>query len=130
MRGRIHVTTAPASSPTATPPTDTATNCQAAVGSENAPVTAAATAKRYATSAIASFTRLSPSRIVTNRRGTRSLFSTLVAAIASGGETIAPSTNASGQFIPGINIRATVATTTVVNSVRPTDSSPIGRRLA
>ncbi len=72
-----------------------------ALAKENEPVTTAATAKRYATSAVASLTRLSPSKIVTIRRGTFSRSAIAVAAIASGGEMIAPKTNpaASGSFM-------------------------------
>ncbi len=49
---------------------------------------------------VASFTRLSPSRIVTIRRGTPSRWAMDVAAIASVGETMAPSTKAAGHDSP------------------------------
>ena len=58
------------------------------------PETAATTATRSATSAVASLTRLSPSTIVTIRRGTPSRREIAVAAIGSVGATTAPSTNA------------------------------------
>ncbi len=83
----------PTASPMIIPPAATSKNRAHAWGSENAPVTTAATAKRYATSAVASFTRLSPSRMVTIRRGTFRRSAMAVAAIASGGEMMAPSTN-------------------------------------
>lgn len=53
-----------------------------------------------------------------------------VAATASGGETIAPSTSATGQLNPGMTIRATAATPAVVASTSPTARSMIGRRFA
>ena len=55
---------------------------------------------------------------------------TAVAATASGGDTIAPSTNATGQLMPGTTAWATQATAVVVTTTRPTASSAIGRRLA
>src|SRR5215467_4587756 len=57
----------------------------------NIPNTNAPTAARYRIRAVASFTRLSPSRIVTTRRGTPSRPTTATADTASGGDTIAPS---------------------------------------
>ena len=98
--------------------------------SENVPVIAAAIAKRYATRAVASLTRLSPSRIVTTRRGTPSRWKIVVAATASGGATMAPSANAAAQPRPGISAWATTATMIVVVRTSPTDSRPIARRLA
>ena len=53
-------------------------------------------------SAVASFSRLSPSRIVTIRRGTARRAATAVAAISSGGATIAPSAMATAHGMPGI----------------------------
>ena len=75
-------------------------------------------------SALASLSRLSPSRIVSRRCGGLSGRSTAVAAAASGGETIAPSAMAGAHAIPGTSARATNATATVV---RPT---PTTTRLA
>src|SRR6476661_329951 len=74
--------------------------------------------------------RLSPSRIVTTRRGTPRRWSTAVAATASGGATIAPSVSATGQAMSGISTCATAATMTVVNSTRPMASNRIGRAFA
>ena len=64
---------------------------------EKLPETTATTAKRYATSAVASLIRLSPSTIVTRRRGTPKRRAMAVAAIGSVGDTMAPSTNAELQ---------------------------------
>ena len=61
--------------------------------------TIAATAERRHTIAVASLTRLSPSRIVTIRRGIPTLFAIAVAATASGGATTAPSASAAGNEI-------------------------------
>ena len=68
--------------------------------------------------------------MVTTRRGTLSRWVTAVAATASGGDTIAPSTNATCQLIPGMNVCATQATAVVVATTRPMASSAIGRLLA
>ncbi len=118
----------PTRSPSATPPTETRTNDTLAWASENVPVIAAAMANRYATSAVASFTRLSPSRIVTTRRGTPSRWKIAVAATASGGATIAPRAKAAGQPRPGMSAWATSATAAVVVRTSPTDRRPIARR--
>jgi hypothetical protein len=68
--------------------------------------------------------------MVTSRRGTLSRCVTAVAATASGGETIAPRTNATGQLIPGITACAIQATAVVVTTTRPIASSVMGRVLA
>ena len=68
--------------------------------------------------------------MVTIRRGIFRRWVTAVAATASGGDTIAPSTNATGQLIPGISACATHATAVVVTTTRPMASSAIGRLLA
>ncbi len=94
----------------------------------NAPVTAAATAVRYSTSADASLMRLSPSRITTTRRGTGSRETMAAAATASGGETIAPNATATAQGIPGRSAWIATATAPVVARTNPTASSPMGRR--
>ena len=80
--------------------------------------------------AVASLTRLSPSRIVTTRGGTPSRRKIAVAATASGGATMAPSAKATAGSRNGMMARATSPTTSVVNSTRPTASSAIGRALA
>ena len=101
-----------------------------ASASEKTPVAAAAIANRYATRAVASLTRLSPSRIVTTRRGTPSRWKIAVAATASGGATIAPRANAAGQPMPGMSVWATTATMTIVVRTRPIERRPIARRFA
>ena len=62
--------------------------------------TAAATATFRATSAVASLNRLSPSRMLTIRRGAPTRRITAVAAAGSVGETMAPSANAIAQGRP------------------------------
>ena len=57
----------------------------------------AATAVFSATSAVASLTRLSPSRIDTTRRGIPTRRAIAVAATASGGATTAPSAKAAAS---------------------------------
>ena len=64
------------------------------------------------------------------RLGTLRRCRTEVAATASGGETIAPSTNAAGQPIAGMAAWATQATTVVVATTSPTARRTMGRRLA
>src|SRR3989454_836440 len=120
----------PTASPTMIPPAPTSRNRRPAWTNENVPVTAAATATRYATIAAASFTMLSPSRIVTRRRGSGRRLRKVVAAATSGGDTTAPRANADAQGNPGTARRATQATTAVTNSTWPTPSNRIGRRLA
>src|SRR3989454_2103492 len=120
----------PTASPTTIPPAPTSRNRRPAWTNENVPVTAAATATRYATIAAASFTMLSPSRIVTRRRGSGRRLRKAVAAATSGGDTTAPRANADAQGNPGTARRATQATTAVTNSTWPTPSNRIGRRLA
>lgn len=87
----------PTTSPTMAPPSPVTTKLPAALQSEKLPATTAATASRYATSAVASLMSPSPSRIVVTSRGAPRGRSTAVAATGSVGETIAPSTNASGH---------------------------------
>ncbi len=77
---------------------------------------------------MASFTRLSPSRMVTICRGSRSRCAIAVAAMASGGETIAPSTRATGHAIPGTSAWTAAATAVVVAMTSPTARSVIEKR--
>ena len=98
--------------------------------SENEPVTTAATATRYRTSPLPSFTRLSPSTIVTSLRGTPSRRAIDVAASGSVGETIAPRTNALAHERSSMTACATTATPTVVTITSPIARSPIGLTLA
>jgi hypothetical protein len=78
---------------------------------------------------VASLTRLSPSRIVTMRRGTPRRWATVVAAIASVGETIAPRTKAAAHGSPATAC-TTAATTKVVINTRPTARSEIALTFA
>src|SRR5262245_21222776 len=66
--------------------------------------------------------------IVSIRRGTPSFLIIAVAAEASGGETIAPSRNATGHGTPGASMCSAVATRTVVKRTRPNASRKIARR--
>ena len=90
---------------------------------------AAATAVRYSTSAVPSLTRLSPSRIVTTRRGRPIRWAVAETATGSVGETITPRTKAIGHGSP-ITACPTTATVTVVSSTSPTERKTIGLRLA
>ena len=68
--------------------------------------------------------------MVTMRRGIFRRRVISVAATASGGETTAPSTNATDQVMPGTTACATSATPDMLAMTRPTASKPIARRLA
>ena len=105
-------------------------NCRSVSLQTKVPVTTAPIAVRYSTSAVASLTKLSPSRIVTRRRGMPSRRAMAVAATASGGETMAPSMMAAAQLSPGNSQCAMAATAAVVAKTSPTASMEIGRRLA
>ena len=54
----------------------------------------------------------------------------MVAATASGGETIAPSTKAAAQGMSGMRSFKVAPTASVVAITRPIASSPIGRMFA
>ena len=62
---------------------------------------------RNATSAVASLSRLSPSRMETMRRGIPTFRAIVVAATASGGDTTAPSASAAAMLMSGITHQAT-----------------------
>jgi len=109
------------------PPTTLTTKRHEACQSENVPVITAVTAKPYATSAVASLIRLSPSMIATSRRGTPSLEAMAVAATASVGATIAPITKHVGQERPEIPSWQAAATVTIVTSTRPMARNDSGR---
>ncbi len=68
----------------------------------------------------------SPSTIETTRRPTPRRRAIVDAAIGSVGETIAPSVNAAAHGIPSTTECATTATTTIVTSTSPTESTAIG----
>ena len=67
--------------------------------------------------------------IVSRRRGALSSRRIVAGATGSVGETIAPSTNPTGQGRP-IRRCATAATATMVTTTSPTEFSAIGRRFA
>ena len=125
-----HDPTTPTISPITMPATTTTTNEASALWSRNGMPSATPTAVRYATRAVASLRRLSPSRIVMTRRGAPRFRKTAVAAIASGGATMAPSANAAANPISGTAALTTTATMVAVNSTSPIASSRIGRVLA
>src|SRR4029453_9595170 len=81
-------------------------------------------------SALASFSRLSPSRIVRIRCGGRNGRSTAVAATASGGATTAPSAIAAAHGIVGMSVWTTTATAAVVNPTANTTRLVTGSQLS
>src|SRR5215211_3241224 len=81
-------------------------------------------------SAVASFRRLSPSRIVRMRCGGRNGRSTAVAATASGGATTAPSAIAADHGIAGTSVWTTIATAAVVKPTANTTSAVTGPQLS
>src|SRR5437879_12363468 len=109
----------PTASPTMIPPAPTSRNRRPAWTNENVPVTTAATATRYATIAAASFTMLSPSRIVTRRRGSGRRLRQDVAAATSGGDTTAPRANADAPGNTGTARDAHQATTAATDRHEP-----------
>ena len=127
-RRRISASSQPAARPTSTPPAAPSTNSTLASISEKLPPSAAAAANLYATRAVPSLMRLSPSSTDTTRRGASWRRAIAVAAIGSVGATIAPSVNAAAHDRPSIRTCATTATAHIVASTRPTASSEIGRR--
>ncbi len=129
-RPRTNTIAQPATRPMTTPPALTTTKLSAAFPSEKAPLTAAITARRYATSEVASFMSDSLSRMITTRRGRPSRCAMAVAASASVGETMAPRAKATAHGTPDASVCTTTATMTVVASTSPTARSPIGRALA
>jgi hypothetical protein len=127
---RIWATIHPTASPIATPPAASTTNFRAAWGSEKLPATTAATATRYATSAVASLKRPSPSMALTIRRGASRRRMIVAAASGSVGDTIAPRTNAASHGRPGTSVCAAQATAHMVTSTSPTVLSVRARTLA
>jgi hypothetical protein len=85
---------------------------------------------RRATRAVASLSRLSPSRIDTMRRGIPTRRAIVVAATASGGDTTAPSASAAATLMSGITHHATSPTPTVVKATAPTARIPMAWVLA
>jgi len=83
---------------------------------------------------MASLTRLSPSSTTSKRLGTPKRWKIAVAATASVGETIAPSTkhagHDNGMAAPAVAQCATTATAPVVTSTRPVANSTIADKFA
>src|SRR5687768_14634728 len=73
-------------------------------------VMTAAMANRKTTNEEASFSRLSPSAILTRSRGAFTFLMMLVAEMASGGDTMPPSKNPRASVKPGINALEKMAT--------------------
>ena len=92
---RTGVRTAATARPTATPTTIARRKSPPAPRTVALPARATSAVRRV-TSAVASLNRLSPSRMVTIRRGMPTRRATAVAATASGGATTAPSASAAG----------------------------------
>ena len=128
-RERTHETTKPVRKPTPVP-TSTATTKSTPISGGETTLTIAAIDALRATSAVASFSRLSPSRIVTTRRGSPSRPAIAVTAIASVGAITAASANAAASVIDGISAKAANPTVTTVNATSPTDSSRMLSRRA
>ncbi len=118
----------PAASPTSRPPTPLQMNFKPASASEKLPLTTAATATLYRTSAVQSLVRFSPSITASMRCGAPIRRRISAGATASVGETTAPSTNASAQPRP-IAWWATKATASIVARTTPIESRAIGRAL-
>ena len=93
-RLRILASTIATTRPTTTPPPAARRKSRPTCTTVGTTSGSAAIAVRRQTSAVASFSRLSPSRIVTTRRGRPTCWAIAVAATASGGATTAPSANA------------------------------------
>jgi hypothetical protein len=89
-------------SPQPTPPTTIQTNCKAALGTSNIPVVTAMMANCMMMSDVASFSKLSPSKIVETRFGILTNLVMALALTASGGDTMPPSKNPNASVKPGI----------------------------
>ena len=114
----------PSPAPRATPPTAARANSprpSAIVTPVPTVVVAIATASstRKSVSAVASLSRLSPSRIVMSRRWRPRRRPIDAAATASGGATTAPSTSALASGSSGTSSHAAIPTTAVLNTTRP-----------
>ena len=95
---------------------------------DTVPAAAAASATRRSVSPVPSLTRLSPSRIVTTRRGRETRRAMLATATASVGDRMAPRAKAMARGKPGTNAVATAPTTTEETTTSPTARAKIGRR--
>ncbi len=122
------MTSAP-SAPISSPPPAARTKSRATPPALTVDPTAAATATRNSTSALASLIRLSPSRMVMIRRGRPIRRPMAVAEMASVGATTAPKARQMASGTPGSRACTTNPTAAVVKITRPTASSRIGRML-
>ncbi len=123
------ISSQPMMKPTATPPSASSAKRTTAPSKLNAPVSAAATAKRNSTRPAASLSRLSPSSSTISRRGSATRSSTALAATASGGETIAPSVKQAAHGSAGTAQCTATPTASVVNTTAPIASSMMPPRL-
>lgn len=121
IRRRIRMSTQVTASPTSTPPPAAARKSRPTDAMVTRPVMAVIAADR-ATSAVASFTRLSPSRIVTIRRGIPTRRAIEVAATASGGATTAPRTMAAASETEG-TIHHVISPTAKADTITKTTES-------
>lgn len=119
---------APTSSPTTMATTTASVKSPAAPQKEKAPAVAAI-AVRSRTRAVASFTRPSPSRMVSSRGGRPNRLPIEVAATASGGLITAPRAIPAARERPGRMVESTTPITTADTSTSPTDSRLLGPRL-
>src|SRR6476661_32560 len=127
---RTNATAMATTAPTPTPRTTASPKSTAVEANVTLPTaTIAAAAVRSDTSAVASLSSDSPSRIVTIRRGRPIRRATAVAATASGGATTAPRAKATANGT-GISHHVTRPTPAAVNSTSPTDSARIDVVLA
>ncbi len=112
--------------PTSTPPPAARAKSPRTVQTVTVAVVAiAAAAVRSATRAVASLSRLSPSRIDTIRRGMPTRRAIVVAATASGGATTAPRAKPAISGTPGTIAVTTRPTSTAVKMTAPTARIPI-----
>ena len=128
-RLRMAASNAAIATPTTRPPTTASTKSPSTTHTPMLAVIAAV-AVRSETRAVASLSRLSPSRMDTSRRGMPTRRPMVVAATASGGATIAPSASPAASDTFGSNSQAMTPTTIVVKTTAPTARMPMACRLA
>lgn len=119
MRRRTKARISATTTPMATPPPAARANRQATSPGPTLRLRAAMATLR-ATSAAASFTKLSFSSSVVIERGRPRRLPSAVAATASGGATTAPMATAAANEIAGVTHQVTAPTTKVVNTTAPT----------
>lgn len=114
--------------PTTTPINESTKNSETASLNTKWPVRIAANANLNTVSDAASFTKLSPSRIVKPLFGIFIPFNTDDAATASGGEMIPPNKNPNARVKSGIMLTEKYAIASDVKKVRPKPIDKIERR--